>query len=144
VRYTTDCLDKARTRCFPTGTPDQVGALLQLWLNGGIYAHHRLFPRSVAEAFLSRRPLEGRALSAGWEFASDFEKPGHFLSRRAYGWHDPLTFDFLWLDTENNLFVALIQYGGGAVQADTSARHQKLEHAVLDAVAEGLGLASSQ
>jgi len=142
VVYTTDCLDKAHTRCFPTGTPDQVGALLQLWLNGGIYAHHRFFPRAVGEAFLARKPLDGRALSAGWEFASEIAKPGRFISPHAYGSHGRFTSGFLWLDPENNLFVALIPHGGGPVQADSPARFQRLEHSVLDAVAEALGLAS--
>jgi hypothetical protein len=115
----------------------------QLWLNGGIYAHKRLFTRRTLDQFLATRSQDGSAFSAGWDFSTG---PGDDFSPRAFGftWRGGPS---VWMDPERDLCVVFIP-GNPSMTPQESPQDEtglnrvraELHHAILNA----LGLASAK
>jgi beta-N-acetylhexosaminidase len=123
------------TRWRPALLGDARAQLAQLWLNGGIYEHHRYFSRSVAEQLTARREVAGVACTAGWDVPSPGSETEKYLSDRAYGSAQENA-STLWIDPPNKLFVDV------AVRtADRNAdTERKLRAEVYKAIFAAIGL----
>ena len=92
-----------------TGTElssEALTAIGQLWLNGGIYGHKRLFARSVMEQFLTPVEHGSEVLTPGWMKSP---APGNRFSPKAFGWTS--RGESLWIDPERQVAIALILRG---------------------------------
>jgi hypothetical protein len=109
--------------------------LAQLWLNGGIFAHHRYFTRALEEQLIGRRDVGGTKVIPGWDVPSAEMGLADLLSDQAFGSaqeNDPS----LWIDPRNNLFI---QLDVGMLNGDKVAR-DRLCAQIYKAIFVALGL----
>ena len=62
-------------------TAGDIAVFAQMILNGGIYAHHRLFRRATIEEFTARQTVGDSARALGWDVPLDPPLPAT-ISRR--------------------------------------------------------------
>jgi CubicO group peptidase (beta-lactamase class C family) len=88
---------------------EDLAAICQLYLNGGIYAHQRIINTSTIELFTQRQNLvSGSTRALGWDTRSEQgSSAGDYMSLRAFG-HTGFTGTSLWIDPEHQLFVVLL------------------------------------
>lgn len=113
-------------------------SLGQMWLNEGIYNHHRFFKSALAAQITDRHEINGETSVAGWDIPSETLGTGKYMSTRAFGYGRDWS-ESLWIDPEKDL-VVVIQLKPVGLDSDTQ-RFVHLRAALHDAVIEGLGIA---
>ncbi len=122
-------------------TADDVAALAQMMLNGGIYAHRRLLTRATIEEFTQRQEIGNSARALGWDVPVAPSSSGRYFSARAYG-HTGFAGTSLWIDPERELFVVLLTNRVHPTRANDKIR--QVRPRVHDAIVESLGLVSAE
>jgi len=120
-------------------TAGDVAVFAQMMLNGGIYAHRRILPRSIVEEFTNRVTVGNSARALGWDVPTGESSSGHYFSMQSYG-HNGFTGTSLWIDPRKDLFVILLTNRVHPTAANEKIR--ALRPVLHDAVLEALGLAS--
>ncbi|MGH9776490.1 MAG: glycoside hydrolase family 3 N-terminal domain-containing protein [Candidatus Acidiferrales bacterium] len=118
-------------------TAGDLSIFAQLLLNGGIYAHQRLFSRSIIRQFTTRVVIGDSARTLGWDVPAEPSSTGSYFSGSAFG-HSGFTGTSLWIDPANGLFVILLTN-----RVYPSAENNKIRQirpALHDAIVEALGL----
>ncbi len=82
---------------------DELHCIGQLWLNGGIYAHKRLFSRKVMEQFLTPMGVGREKVTPGWKLSP---APGRLFSPKAFGWES--AGQSLWIDPELEVCIVIV------------------------------------
>jgi beta-glucosidase-like glycosyl hydrolase len=129
---------RSTLRAMASQPHSDLAALGQLWLNGGIYNHHRFFPRVIGEQLITHRELNGKTFTGGWNCPSEDLGTSKYFSARTYGYGGSWN-ESLWIDPENDL-VIVIHLSLPIVQFEVT-RLVKLRTQLHDAVIEGLGIA---
>ncbi|HEV2298678.1 MAG TPA: glycoside hydrolase family 3 N-terminal domain-containing protein [Candidatus Acidoferrales bacterium] len=122
-------------------TANDVAIFAQMMLNGGIYSHQRIFPRSLINEFTERQEIGDSARTLGWDVPTKNSSSGQYFSPRAYG-HNGFTGTSIWIDPEKDLFVILLTN-----RVYPSAANEKIKQvrpALHDAILTALGLASGR
>jgi beta-N-acetylhexosaminidase len=120
-------------------TAGDIADFAQMFLNGGIYAHHRLLRRSTIAQFTSRETLGGSSRALGWDVPMQPSSSGQYFSPKSYG-HTGFTGTSLWIDPERGLFVILLTNRVNPTRENEKIR--QVRPALHDAVLECLGLAN--
>jgi CubicO group peptidase (beta-lactamase class C family) len=121
-------------------TAPDLAAFCQMWLNGGVYAHHRILKRSTVTLFTAPQPLSSGARTLGWAVPTENSSSGHFFSLHSYG-HTGFTGTSIWIDPDRQLFVVLLTN-----RVNPTRENQKIAQvrpAFHDAVMQSLGLAGT-
>jgi CubicO group peptidase (beta-lactamase class C family) len=87
-------------------TAPDVAAFGQMWLNGGVYAHQRIFRRATIERFSRLETLPGGSRSPMWGAAPNLAAAS-VLSDRAL-WHTGSTGTSILIDPDRQIFVILL------------------------------------
>lgn len=122
-------------------TAGDVAIFARMMLNGGIYAHQRIFPRSVVEEFTQREDFGDTARTLGWDVPTKNSSSGQYFSPRTYG-HNGFTGTSFWIDPDKDIFVILLTN-----RVYPSAANEKIKQvrpALHDAVLSALGFASGR
>jgi CubicO group peptidase (beta-lactamase class C family) len=119
-------------------TAGDIASFAQMLLNGGIYAHHRVFRRSIIDQFTGRETVGDSARALGWDVPAQPSSSGQFFSAKSFG-HTGFTGTSLWIDPGRNLFVILLTNRVNPTRANEKIR--QVRPALHDAVFEALGLA---
>lgn len=120
-------------------TVGDIAAFAQMMLNGGIYAHTRILPRSIVNQFAKRGQVGDSARALGWDVPTGESSSGHYFSAQSYG-HNGFTGTSIWIDPEKDSFVILLTN-----RVHPSAANEKIRQvrpALHDAVLEALGFAA--
>jgi beta-N-acetylhexosaminidase len=121
-------------------TAPDLAAFCQMWLNGGIYAHHRVLKRATITQFTSPQVFSSGARTLGWAVPTEGSSSGHFFSAHSFG-HTGFTGTSIWIDPDRQLFVVLLTN-----RVNPTRENQKIAQvrpALHDAVMQGLGLADA-
>jgi beta-N-acetylhexosaminidase len=119
-------------------TANDVAVFAQMMLNGGIYAHQRIFSRELIGEFTERQPIGDSARALGWDVPTANSSSGHYFSNQTYG-HNGFTGTSIWIDPQKDLFVILLTN-----RVYPSAANEKIKQvrpALHDAILSALGLA---
>lgn len=122
-------------------TANDVAVFAQMMLNGGIYAHERIFPRSLVEEFTQREEFGDTARTLGWDVPTRNSSSGQYFSSRTYG-HNGFTGTSVWIDPDTDVFVILLTN-----RIYPSAANEKIKQvrpALHDAILSALGLPSGR
>jgi beta-glucosidase-like glycosyl hydrolase/CubicO group peptidase (beta-lactamase class C family) len=122
----------------PTPAYPELAAIGQLWLDGGIFAHHRFLHRAIVEQMSGRRELNETGFTDGWDGASQELGTGRYLSSRSFGFGHSQR-ESLWIDPEKGLVVVIELASSDA--SSSVEKTLKIRSALHDAVIEGLGIA---
>jgi len=122
-------------------TAPDIAAFAQMILNGGIYGHDRLLPRSIVREFTTHVKIGDSARTLGWDVPSEPSSSGRYFSARSFG-HTGFTGTSLWIDPDRKLFVILLTNRVHPTRANEKIR--QVRPALHDAIFEALGLATSQ
>ncbi len=117
-------------------TANDVAIFAQMMLNGGVYAHTRILPRSVVEQFTKRVQVGDSARAMGWDVPTGESSSGHYFSEQSYG-HNGFTGTSVWIDPAKRIFVILLTN-----RVHPSAANEKIRQvrpALHDAILETLG-----
>ncbi|HEV2488530.1 MAG TPA: glycoside hydrolase family 3 N-terminal domain-containing protein [Candidatus Acidoferrales bacterium] len=117
-------------------TANDIAIFAQMMLNGGIYAHQRIFPRALVGQFTSRVKIGDSARALGWDVPTDNSSSGHFFSPQAYG-HNGFTGASIWIDPEKDLFVILLT--NRVYPSAANDKIKQLRPALHDAILSALG-----
>jgi beta-glucosidase-like glycosyl hydrolase/CubicO group peptidase (beta-lactamase class C family) len=118
-------------------TANDLAVFAQMMLNGGIYAHQRIFPRSLVEQFTTSQKIGDSSRALGWDVPTDNSSSGHYFSQRTFG-HNGFTGTSIWTDPEKDLFVILLTNRVYPSAANDKIR--QVRPAVHDAILSALGL----
>jgi CubicO group peptidase (beta-lactamase class C family) len=90
-------------------TAEDLAALAQMLLNGGIYKHHRFFSPHTIKHWTSRQNIpEGSERALGWDTPSDHgSSAGDFFSAGSFG-HLGFTGTSLWIDPNRKIAIILL------------------------------------
>jgi len=119
-------------------TAQDISVFAQMMLNGGIYAHRRIFPRAIVDQFTARATVGDSARTPGWDVPTGNSSSGSYLSQRAYG-HNGFTGTSIWIDPTRDLFMLLLTNRVYPSAANDKIR--QVRPALHDAIIEALGLA---
>ncbi len=122
-------------------TASDLAAFAQMFLDGGIYAHHRFLSLSSTQQLTERQVVGSSARTLGWDAPTEPSSSGRYFSNRSYG-HNGYTGTSLWIDPEKDLFVILLTNRVYPSAANDKIR--QVRPALHDAVIEALGLAAKQ
>jgi beta-glucosidase-like glycosyl hydrolase/CubicO group peptidase (beta-lactamase class C family) len=122
-------------------TARDVAIFAQMILNGGIYAHQRLFSRATIERFTSKVAIGQSAGATGWDVPTENSSSGRYFSSKSFG-HTGFTGTTLWIDPERELFVVLLTNRVNPTRANEKIR--QVRPALHDAVVESWGLHPSK
>jgi len=90
-------------------TTEDLAALAQMLINGGIYRHHRFFSPQTVKYWASRQNIpigSGRAL--GWDTPADEKSSaGDYFSKGSFG-HLGFTGTSLWVDPKRKIAIVLL------------------------------------
>ena len=118
-------------------TAPDLSAFCQMWLDGGVYAHHRILKRATVTLFTAPQALSNGARTLGWAVPTETSSSGHFFSQHSYG-HTGFTGTSIWIDPDRQLFVVLLTN-----RVHPTRDNQKIAQvrpSFHDAVVQGLGL----
>jgi beta-N-acetylhexosaminidase len=122
-------------------TANDVAIFAQMMLNGGIYAHQRLFSRDLVEKFTLRQEIGDSARTLGWDVPTRNSSSGQYFSPDAYG-HNGFTGTSIWIDPDKKVFVILLTN-----RVYPSAANEKIKQvrpALHDAILTALGLTAGR
>ncbi len=122
-------------------TAGDLAVFAQMLLNGGIYAHRRIFTRAEIDQFTARQTINDSARSLGWDVPTEPSSTGNYFSPRSFG-HNGYTGTSLWIDPEKDLFVILLTNRVYPTVANEKIR--QVRPALHDAVVQALGLSSKK
>jgi beta-glucosidase-like glycosyl hydrolase/CubicO group peptidase (beta-lactamase class C family) len=90
-------------------TAEDLAALAQMLLNGGIYRHHRFFSPHTIKYWTSRQNIpEGSARAVGWDTPSDHgSSAGDYFSKGSFG-HLGFTGTSIWIDPNRKIAIILL------------------------------------
>jgi CubicO group peptidase (beta-lactamase class C family) len=90
-------------------TAEDLAALAQMLLNGGIYRHHRFFKPQTVKDWTSRQNMpEGSSRGLGWDTPSDEgSSAGDYFSRGSFG-HLGFTGTSMWVDPNRKIAIILL------------------------------------
>jgi beta-N-acetylhexosaminidase len=120
-------------------TSPDLAALCQMFLNGGVYAHHRIVKRATIAEFTVPQVLAKNTRTLGWVVPTEGSSSGHYFSAHSYG-HTGFTGTTIWIDPDRQLFVVLLTN-----RVNPTRENMKIaavRPAVHDAVMKALGLAT--
>jgi beta-N-acetylhexosaminidase len=122
------------------GTAPDLAAFCQMWLNGGVYAHHRILKRATIAQFTAPQQLSNGARTLGWAVPTEGSSSGHYFSTHSFG-HTGFTGTSIWIDPDRQLFVVLLTN-----RVHPTRENQKIAQvrpALHDAVMQALGFAAT-
>ena len=120
-------------------TSPDLAALCQMFLNGGVYAHHRVVKRATIAEFTVPQALAKNTRTLGWVVPTEGSSSGHYFSAHSYG-HTGFTGTTIWIDPDRQLFVVLLTN-----RVNPTRENMKIaavRPAVHDAIMKALGLAT--
>ena len=90
-------------------TAEDLAALAQMLLNGGVYRHHRFFSPQTVKYWTSRQNMpEGSARALGWDTPSDHgSSAGDYFSKGSFG-HLGFTGTSIWIDPNRKIAIILL------------------------------------
>ncbi len=90
-------------------TAEDLAALAQMLLNGGIYRHHRFFSPQTVNYWTTRQNLpEGSSRALGWDTPSDHNSTaGDYFSKGSFG-HLGFTGTSIWIDPNRKVAIILL------------------------------------
>ncbi|HEV2385824.1 MAG TPA: glycoside hydrolase family 3 N-terminal domain-containing protein [Candidatus Acidoferrales bacterium] len=119
-------------------TAGDLAAFAQMILNGGLYAHRRVFQRATIVKFTARQTIGGGAYGLGWDVPNAPSSSGSYFSPASFG-HTGFTGTSIWIDPQKDLFVILLTNRVYPTAANDKIR--QVRPALHDAVLQALGLA---
>jgi beta-N-acetylhexosaminidase len=121
-------------------TSPDVAAFCQMYLNGGIYAHHRIVSRSTIAEFITPQPIAKNTRTIGWVAHSENGNgfSGHYFSAHSFG-HTGFTGTSIWIDPDHDVFVVLLTNRVNPTRENMKIA--QVRPAFHDAVMKALGLA---
>ena len=122
-------------------TAGDLAIFCQMMLNGGIYAHQRLFRRATIDRFTRRQKIGSDCRAFGWDVPTENSSSGRFFSDRSFG-HTGFTGTSIWVDPEKSLFVVLLT--NRVYPSPTNNKIRLVRPELHDAIVEGLGLGSKR
>ncbi len=120
-------------------TSPDLAAFCQMFLNGGVYAHHRIVKRATIEEFTVPQALAKNTRTLGWVVPTEGGSSGHYFSAHSYG-HTGFTGTTIWIDPDRQLFVVLLTN-----RVNPTRENMKIaavRPAVHDAIMKALGFAT--
>lgn len=90
-------------------TAEDLAALAQMLLNGGIYRHHRFFKPQTVKDWTTRQNMpEGSSRALGWDTPSDHgSSAGDYFSKGSFG-HLGFTGTSMWIDPNRKIAIILL------------------------------------
>jgi beta-N-acetylhexosaminidase len=88
-------------------TSPDLAAFCQMYLNGGVYAHHRIVERATVEEFIQPQAISQNTRTIGWVVPTEGSSSGHYFSAHSFG-HTGFTGTSIWMDPERQMFVVLL------------------------------------
>jgi beta-N-acetylhexosaminidase len=88
-------------------TSPDLAAFCQMYLNGGVYAHHRLVERATINEFIQPQPVSRNTRTIGWVVPTEGSSSGHYFSVHSFG-HTGFTGTSIWMDPDRQIFVVLL------------------------------------
>jgi beta-glucosidase-like glycosyl hydrolase/CubicO group peptidase (beta-lactamase class C family) len=122
-------------RGYEKATAEDIAAVCQVWLNGGIYTHQRMFPRRLMQQFAEPAALPGGMRALAWESDAGQGQAGKYFSGKSYG-YSAADGSSVWIDPEKELFVIVLTK---IVAADAAGRMSGVRAALHEAVMVALG-----
>jgi len=122
-------------------TAEDLSIFAQMMLNGGVYAHLRIFPRGIVNEFTARVNVGNSARALGWDVPTENSSSGRYFSQQSYG-HNGFTGTSIWIDPKKGLFVILLTNRVHPFAANDKIR--EVRPALHNAVVEGLELATER
>ena len=121
-------------------TSPDVAAFCQMYLNGGIYAHHRIVDRATIAEFTKPQPIAKDERTLGWVAhpANGNGFSGHYFSAHSFG-HTGFTGTSIWIDPDHDVFVVLLTNRVNPTRENMKIA--QVRPAFHDAVMQALGLA---
>ncbi|HTZ49142.1 MAG TPA: glycoside hydrolase family 3 N-terminal domain-containing protein [Verrucomicrobiae bacterium] len=124
-------------------TSPDVAAFCQMYLNGGVYAHHRIVERATIAEFTQPQAIAKGERTLGWvahpESGNGFS--GHYFSVHSFG-HTGFTGTSIWIDPDKDVFVVLLTNRVNPTRENMKIA--QVRPAFHDAVMKALGLAQDQ
>lgn len=118
-------------------TAGDLAAFCQMLLDGGLYAHRRLFQRATIGKFTAGQTIGDSAYGLGWDVPTEPSSSGLYFSRASFG-HTGFTGTSIWIDPQKDLFVILLTNRVYPSAANDKIR--QVRPALHDAVVRALGL----
>ncbi len=121
-------------------TSPDLAAFCQMFLNGGIYAHHRILKRATIAEFTVPQPLAKNTRTLGWVVPTEGSSSGRYFSAHSYG-HTGFTGTTIWIDPDRQVFVVLLTN-----RVNPTRENHKIAEvrpAVHDAVMKALGFVTN-
>ena len=84
-----------------------LAAFCQMYLNGGVYAHHRIVERATIQEFIQPQPVSQNTRTIGWVVPTEGSSSGHYFSAHSFG-HTGFTGTSIWMDPDRQIFVVLL------------------------------------
>ncbi|HEV2288707.1 MAG TPA: glycoside hydrolase family 3 N-terminal domain-containing protein [Candidatus Acidoferrales bacterium] len=122
-------------------TAQDLSIFAQMMLNGGVYAHRRVFPRAIASEFTRRVHVGNSARALGWDVPTENSSSGLYFSPQSYG-HNGFTGTSIWIDPQKELFVILLTNRVHPFASNDKIR--EVRPALHNAVLEALVLAAKE
>ena len=122
-------------------TANDAAIFAQMMLNDGIYAHQRIFPRTLIEEFTERQEIGDSARTLGWDVPTRNSSSGQYFSPHTYG-HNGFTGTSIWIDPDKDVFVILLTNRVYPSAANETIK--QVRPTLHDAVLTALGLASGR
>ncbi len=122
-------------------TAGDLSIFAQTILNGGIYAHQRIFPHEIVSEFTTRVSVGNSARALGWDVPTESSSSGRYFSSQSYG-HNGFTGTSIWVDPKKDLFVILLT--NRVYPSATNDKIREVRPALHNAVIEALGLATER
>jgi len=88
-------------------TSPDLAAFCQMYLNGGVYAHHRIVQRATIEEFIQPQAVSQNTRTIGWVVPTEGSASGHYFSTHSFG-HTGFTGTSIWMDPDRQIFVVLL------------------------------------
>jgi beta-N-acetylhexosaminidase len=88
-------------------TSPDLAAFCQMYLNGGVYAHHRIVQRATIEEFIQPQAVSQNTRTIGWVVPTEGSSSGHYFSAHSFG-HTGFTGTSIWMDPDRQIFVVLL------------------------------------
>lgn len=120
-------------------TSPDLAAFCQMYLNGGIYAHHRIVQRATIEEFIQPQPVSQNTRTLGWVVPTEGSSSGHYFSAHSFG-HTGFTGTSIWMDPERQIFVVLLTNRVNPTRENMKIA--QVRPAFHDAVMKALGYAT--
>jgi beta-glucosidase-like glycosyl hydrolase/CubicO group peptidase (beta-lactamase class C family) len=88
-------------------TSPDLAAFCQMYLNGGVYAHHRIVERATIDQFIQPQAISQNTRTLGWVVPTEGSSSGHYYSVHSFG-HTGFTGTSIWMDPDRQIFVVLL------------------------------------